>query len=60
MRKLMENNVRKLMRLGKSSLAVTLPKSALNELGWREKQKVIVERHGNGILIRDWPKEQAR
>ena len=53
-RKTSQENTRKLMRLGKTSLAVTLPKSILSELGWREKQKVIVKKHGNSIVIEDW------
>jgi antitoxin component of MazEF toxin-antitoxin module len=56
MRKISESNVRKLTRLGKVSLAVTLPKDILDELGWREKQKVVVERKGQTIVIKDWPK----
>jgi bifunctional DNA-binding transcriptional regulator/antitoxin component of YhaV-PrlF toxin-antitoxin module len=54
MRKLAEKNVRKLTRLGKSSLAITLPKEILARLGWREKQKVAVRKRGNGIFIADW------
>jgi len=48
------NNVRKLLRLGKTSLAVTLPKDILIELGWRETQKVVVKKRANGIIIEDW------
>ena len=33
-RKTSEKNVRKLMRLGKSSLAITIPKDILVELGF--------------------------
>jgi len=55
MRKISECNIRKLTRLGKVSLAVTLPKNILDELGWREKQKVVVSKKGNSITIEDWP-----
>lgn len=55
MAKIPENNIRKLLRLGKTSLAVTLPKDILDSLGWKEKQKVVVERKGKTIVIRDWP-----
>jgi len=57
MRKASENSVRKLVRLGKSSLAVTLPKDILSELGWKEKQKVIAQKRGGGIFIKDWPEK---
>lgn len=53
-RKINDSSTRKLMRLGKFSLAVTLPKEVLAELGWKERQKVTVKKHGNGILIEDW------
>jgi len=53
-RKITDESTRKLMRLGKISLAVTLPKAILSELGWKEKQKVVVKKRGNGIVIEDW------
>jgi antitoxin component of MazEF toxin-antitoxin module len=55
-RKIKDSGIRKLMRLGKFSLAVTLPKEILAELGWKEKQKVVAKKYGNGILIEDWKK----
>ena len=58
MRKISENNIRKLTRLGKVSLAVTLPKNILDELGWREKQKVVVSKRGDSIVIKDWPQSK--
>jgi len=54
-RKTSENNIRKLVKLGKTSLAVTLPKNILLELGWQEKRKLVVKKHGKGILIEDGP-----
>ena len=53
-RKTSENNIRKLVKLGKTSLAVTIPKDILIELGWQEKQKLVVKKRGKGILIEDW------
>jgi len=49
-------NIRKLMRLGRRSLALTLPIEIVFDLGWKKGQKVIVERRGNTIIIKDWPK----
>jgi len=54
--KLANKNTRKITRVGKTSLAVTLPKEMVTELGWREKQKVTVTRVRGGIIIRDWKK----
>jgi len=42
--------------LGKTSLAVTIPIEMHKELGWRDKQKVVVKRVAGGILIKDWRK----
>lgn len=53
-RKTSENNTRKLVKLGKTSLAVTIPKNILLELGWREKQNVVVKKHGKTVIITDW------
>jgi hypothetical protein len=41
-RKFGEKNIRKLTRMGRegSSLGMTIPKELVNELGWRERQKV--------------------
>ncbi len=44
-RKLSENNIRKLTRSGGGkSIGLTLPKEMVEELKWKEKQKVIVRR----------------
>ena len=52
-RKLDEENIRKIKKSG-DSYAVTLPINIMRQLGWQEKQKVIVEKRGEGILIKDW------
>lgn len=54
--KLKDKNLRKLLKIGKTSLAVTLPIEMTKALGWREKQKVIVKKVRGGILIKDWKK----
>lgn len=48
------SNIRKLTKLGKKSLAVTLPIALVRSLGWREKQRVVVKRVRGGLTIRDW------
>lgn len=52
-RKQEEKNIRKITRVGKTSLAVTLPVEMTRELGWREKQRVVVKRIKGGVAIRD-------
>ena len=53
-RKLAEKNIRKLTRVGKTSLAVTIPIEIVNKLKLRERQKVVVKNRGEVITIRDW------
>ena len=54
-RKLKEKEIRKLTRLG-GSLVVSIPKEDVEALGWREKQKVVVDRVGKRLVIEDWEK----
>lgn len=52
-----ERNIRKLNKVGRGrTIAVTLPIELIRELGWREKQKVVVKKRGSGLLIEDWKK----
>lgn len=50
----LEKNTRKLTRVGKVSLSVTIPRDLVVELGWKENQKITVKKHGQGLLIEDW------
>lgn len=54
--KLEDKNIRKITRVGKTSLAVTLPIEMVQELGWKEKQKVKVKKDRGRIIISDWKK----
>jgi hypothetical protein len=49
-------NIRKLTRLGKRSIGLTLPIELVRELKWRERQKVIVKRVRGGLMVKDWKK----
>lgn len=53
-RKLKDKSIRKLTRTG-GSIFVGIPKELMTELGWREKQKVVVKKRGDGLVIKDWP-----
>lgn len=55
-RKREDSNIRKLARIGKQSIGLTLPIEIVRELGWREKQRVAVKRVRGGVLIKDWKK----
>ncbi len=54
-RKMEDRNVRKLSKRG-GSYAMTLPVEIVRELKWKNKQKVIVRRSGNKVIIEDWKK----
>lgn len=53
MRKMENSEIRKIFRHG-DSRAITLPAELLRELGWRDNQKLVAKKYGNGILIQDW------
>ena len=54
-RKIEERNIRSLGKVaGGSSYAITLPIEIIRELGWRKGQKLVVKKHGEGIIIKDW------
>ena len=52
-RKLEDKNTRKILKSG-DSYAVTIPIEIIRELGWKEKQKVVVKKRGNGLSVVDW------
>ena len=53
------SNIRKITKVGKVSLAVTLPKDLVQKLGWKEKQKVVIKRIHGGVQVKDWkPKKK--
>jgi antitoxin component of MazEF toxin-antitoxin module len=53
-RKTGQTNIRKITKIGRASLAVTLPINIVRKLGWREKQKVTVKLEGKKLIIKDW------
>ncbi|KKQ12563.1 MAG: hypothetical protein US30_C0020G0002 [Candidatus Moranbacteria bacterium GW2011_GWF2_36_839] len=53
-KKMKDKNTRKLTRVGKRSLGITLPAEEVRELGWKEKQKLIVKKVRGGFLVKDW------
>jgi antitoxin component of MazEF toxin-antitoxin module len=55
-RKLQDKNIRKLTRVGKTSLSITIPIEMVKELKWKERQKVVLTLKGNQITIEDWTK----
>lgn len=54
-RRLKEKNIRKIFKTG-GSCAITLPLEILVELKWKTRQKVVVKKSGERIIIEDWKK----
>jgi hypothetical protein len=57
-RKSKEKNIRKLTKMGKTSLGLSLPIDLVAGLGWREKQRVVVTRKGSKLIVSDWKKKK--
>ncbi|MCP6720411.1 MAG: hypothetical protein KJI72_03810 [Patescibacteria group bacterium] len=55
-RKLNKRNIRKITRVGGTSLSVTIPVEYIRKLKWRERQKVVVKLRGKKLTIEDWKK----
>ena len=57
-RKIEQQNIRKLTKIGKRSFAVTLPVDLVRAWHWKEKQKVVLEVDNKKkiIKIKDWKK----
>ncbi|MBI4250616.1 hypothetical protein HY622_03430 [Candidatus Uhrbacteria bacterium] len=41
----------------KGSYLVSIPIRIIRELGWKQRQKVIVAKRGSRVEIADWPKK---
>jgi len=48
-------NIRKLIKISKTSHAITIPIEYINKLKWKEHQKLVVNLKGKKITIEDWP-----
>jgi hypothetical protein len=53
-----DKNIRKLTRIAKRSIGITLPIELVRELKWREKQCVTVKRIKGGLVIRDFRRKK--
>jgi len=53
-RKFKDRNIRNLTKTGGHSIGVTIPIDVIRDLGWKERQKVVVRRSGKRLVIEDW------
>jgi len=54
-RSIPEENIRNVQK-SRRSYYVTLPIQIIREFGWQSGQKVVVEKEGKKITVRDWKK----
>ena len=55
-----KKNIRNLTKTGGMSMGGTIPIDIIRKLGWKERQKVVVNLRGKKITIEDWPIRQAQ
>ena len=54
-RKVEDRNTRKLTKHS-ASYTITLPIELVRELKWKHKQKLVVRKSGDKMIIEDWKK----
>lgn len=52
--KIEDREIRKLIKLGGTSIATTIPIEIIRALGWRVHQKIVIRKKGDQIIIEDW------
>ena len=50
-------NIFENIQQSKGTYLVSIPIRVIRELGWKQRQKVIVRRRGSHIEIADWPQK---
>lgn len=53
----MTKNIRKIIKNGRGSYYINIPKVLMDEIKWKERQKLIIKRSGQKIIISDWKKK---
>lgn len=52
-----KKEIRKLTKVGGGrSMSLILPIDYVRQLGWRERQKLVVRMQGKSLVIKDWKK----
>lgn len=52
------SKIRKITVTGYGTYSLTLPKGAIQNLSWKKGQRVVVERKGKTLVIRDYQPEK--
>lgn len=56
----MEKYIRKIVKNGRNSYYINIPKEIVKELKFKERQKLVITRRGKRISIVDWPASTKR
>jgi len=51
----MEKFIRKVVKNGRNSYYINIPKELARELKVRKRQKLVIRRRGKKLIIEDWP-----
>jgi bifunctional DNA-binding transcriptional regulator/antitoxin component of YhaV-PrlF toxin-antitoxin module len=51
-----EKHIRKIVKNGRESFYINIPKEIVKELGWRERQKLTLVRKRKSVVVEDWGK----
>lgn len=54
-----ETQVRNLTQNSSGTYSISLPLKLVQELGWRQGQKVTVVKRGKGLVVEDWKEKQS-
>jgi len=50
------HHTRKIVKNGRGTYYISIPKEVMKQLRWKERQKVVVRASGKGVRIKDWKK----
>jgi len=50
----MEKYIRKIVKNGRNSYYINIPKKIMKEFRWQERQKLVVTQRGKKITVEDW------
>ena len=56
----MASKERKLTRVGLRSICVVIPAEFIDELGWRERQIVTIDKRGSTLTIKDYKPRKTK
>ncbi len=54
----MQKEVRKVIKNGRGSYYINIPKELMKELRWRERQKLTVRKSGGKLVVEDWKEDR--